>query len=609
MLVLNQRHSRLFLLLCFIPVTIFSFVHIIKENYLLALSLVTASIVFAFCFKNIRDNNINNKYIACIIISMWSCLALASYYVGLHGIYYAFPSTVGLFFLVSIRIALLISIPSTFFLLALTMLYGEAPETLKLVTPFMLTIIFTAYSAYFSRQQKNAVDQESKKDSLTGVANRHAYNEWLNDCQLNPDINSITSINVDIDNFRIINDTFGFEIGDKIIQQLAKNLLKVIANTPTVCNANSHYLARFSGDAFVLNLTNLPEELDILPLVERLKLAVTELSISSEPSTKIYACIAIVRTNRVNGEFSNIIDNLDVTLRQAKQLGKNSVQIFNESLGLEFVEQKYIAKELAQAIKKNQFHMLFMPIFRGGKDTIAGAELLLRCDRKELAQYGPDKFIPIAESYGLIEQIDLWVLNESFKIIANTDVLNTKHIEFYSINISSNQLRNKEFVHCIKEILNKHQIDPTKIELEITETSLIETDLQAIEMLIALRRLGFKLSLDDFGTGFTSFNQLKKYPLNCLKIDRSFVSGDKENTLPLTGMSLVILSIAKLYNFNVIAEGVETQQQYIELYNNGCLYFQGYWFSKPLILDDFVDMLTRSNNKYGLNEEHLINSF
>ena len=595
MLVLNQRHSRLFLLLCFIPVSIFSFVQYLKGNYLLALSLVIASLVFAINFKNIRNNHISNGSIATIIISVSCCLALASYYIGLHGVFYAFPSIVGLFYLVSIRIGLLISIPSTIIYLALTMLHGEPPETLKLFTSFMLTIIFTAYSAYFSKQQQDAVDKESKKDPLTGLANRHAYNEWLNDCHLNSDINSITSINLDIDNFRIINDTFGFETGDKLIQQLAGKMSDVIESSPTIKGAKSHYLTRFSGDAFVIGLTNLPEELDIMQLIDRLKSAVNQLTIVSGNSTKIYASVAVVRTNRLNGKFTNVIDNIDVTLKQAKQLGKNNVQIFDESLGQQSIEQKYIAKELTQAIKKNQFHMVFMPIFRNDKNTIAGAELLLRCDRKELAKYGPDKFIPIAENYGLIEEIDFWVLNESFKIIANTELLRISSIEFYSINISSKQLHNKEFVYRIQEMLDKYRIDPNNIELEITETSLVETDLQAIDMLISLRRIGFKLSLDDFGTGFTSFNQLKKYPLNCLKIDRSFVSGDMENTSPLIGMSLVILSIAKLYNFNVIAEGVETEQQYLELKNHGCQYFQGYWFSKPLTAKDFVFLLAHTS--------------
>jgi len=376
-----------------------------------------------------------------------------------------------------------------------------------------------------------------------------------------------------------------------LIQQLAIKLSNVIEDDLVVKRAKSYYIARFSGDAFAIGLTNLSEKINILTFIDRLKLAVKQLDIVSVHSMKISASIAVVRTERINDKFENIIDNVDVTLRQAKQLGKNNVIVFNESIGQQLKEQKYIANELAQAIKYGQFHMVFMPIFRNNNKTIAGAELLLRCDREELKKYGPDKFIPIAENCGLIEKIDFWVLNESFRTIASIDMLRVSSIEFYSINISSHQLHNKEFVQRIKKMLDEYNINPNIIELEITETSLVETDLQAIDMLISLRRIGFKLSLDDFGNGFTSFNQLKKYPLNCLKIDRSFVSGDMENNTPMIGMSLVILSIAKLYNFSVIAEGVETEQQYLELKNNGCLYFQGYWFSKPLTVKDFVYLL------------------
>ncbi|WP_159820651.1 putative bifunctional diguanylate cyclase/phosphodiesterase [Colwellia sp. 20A7] len=526
---------------------------------------------------------------------MFFSIAFACYYMGLHGIVYAFPAITGLFFLTSIRTALLIAIPSIFLYLVLTMLHGEVFETFRLLPSLVLTIIFTAYSAYYSRKQKDAVGEEAKKDPLTGLANRHSYNKWLDECHLNTNIRSITSINLDIDKFRIINDTLGFDVGDELIQQLSKKLSNVIENDMTLTIAQSYYFARYSGDSFAIGLTNLPEEFDIFPFINRLKLAVNELKVISKNPIKISASIAIVRANRLKGKFQNIIDNVDITLKQAKQLGDNSIQVFDESINKQFKEQKHIAQELTQALNNNEFHMVFMPIFRHDKNNIAGAELLLRCDRDELKEYGPDKFIPIAESTGLIEQIDYWVLNESFKIIANTDMLKIPSIEFYSINISSKQLHNKNFILRIKQILNQYDLDPTIIELEITETSLVESDLQAVDTLISLRRIGFKLSLDDFGTGYTSFNQLKKFPLNNLKIDRSFVSGDLENTSPLIGMSLVILSIAKLYNFSVIAEGVETEKQYLELKNNGCEYFQGYWFSKPITVKEFVYMIAHTD--------------
>jgi len=596
-LVLYNRHSKLFLLFCFIPVVIFSYVHYLQNRYILSAALFFTGIIIAVNIYKVKNNTISNIGKTSMVISIASCLGLSCYYLGLPGIFYAFPALTGLFFLTSVRVGLLVAIPCVALFLVLITLHEKTFDILRLMVAFALSIIFTAYSAYYSRQQKDAVNQESKKDPLTGLLNRHSYNKWLDECHLDENISSITSINLDIDKFRVINDTLGFDTGDNLIQQLAEKLSSIIENDITINIAKSHNFARFSGDSFAIGLTNLPEELDILPLVTRLKSAVNQLTIISEHPIKISASVAVVRATRLNGKFQNIIDNVDITLRQAKQLGDNSIKIFDESTGHQLKEQKYIANELAQAIYHSQFHLLFMPIFRGGKDKIAGAEILLRCDRKELKGYGPEQFIPIAESTALIEKIDFWVLNEAFKIIANTALLQASKVEFYSINISSKQLHNKDFVYRIKKILEKHELDAKLIELEITETSLVESDLQAIETLVSLRRLGFKLSLDDFGTGYTSFNQLKKFPLNCLKIDRSFVSGDSENNVPLIGMSLVILSIAKLYNFSVIAEGVETEEQYLELKNNGCIYFQGYWFSKPLPLKDFLNMLENTNNQ------------
>jgi diguanylate cyclase (GGDEF)-like protein len=568
-------------------------VHYLQNNYILSAALAFSSLVFAINFIKIKNNQISNYCKVNIIISVWLCLALACYTMGLHGIFYAFPAITALFFLTSIRVGLLIAAPSIFVFLVLITFHDETFDAIRLLTSFVLFIIFTAYSAYYLREQQNAINKESEKDPLTGLGNRHSYNKWLYECHLDENINSITSINLDVDKFRVINDTLGFETGDKLIQQLAEKFLYIIEDDITIDIATSYYFARFSGDSFAIGLTNLPEELDIIPLIKRLKSAVNQLTIISDHPITVSVSVAAVRATRVNGQFPNIIDNVDMTLRQAKKLGVNSIQVFDESTGQQLKEQKYIAKELALAINQNQFHMVFMPIFRGNKKNIIGAELLIRCDREELKEYGPDQFIPIAENCSLIDQIDFWVLNESFKIIASNKILTMSNIEFFSINISSKQLHNKDFVFRIKQTLNKYNLDPKLIELEITETSLVESDLQAIETLISLKRIGFKLSLDDFGTGYTSFNQLKKFPLNSLKIDRSFVSGDKDNTIPLIGMSLVILSIAKLYNFSVIAEGVETENQYIELKNNGCCYFQGYWFSKPLNLKDFVRLLVQ----------------
>ncbi len=601
---MHQRHSRLFLFLCFIPVTLFTVIHFYKGNYALSLSLLIAMIVFSVSFIKISRNRISNKDKVMIIVAMWCCLATASYTLGMHGIFYVYPSIVGLFFLTSVRVALLISIPSSCIFIGIIIVHGEPLTSLKLFTSLFLTIVFTAFSAYFSKSQQDTIDSELNKDELTKMNSRHAYNEWLNSCQSNSSIQTIISFHMDINNFRIINDTFGFDVGDKLLKQIANDLTKLVQTDPVITRAASQFICRFSGDVFTLSLVDLPKHTNINQLVANLRNSMSQSAKLTEHTIPITASIGIVHAERDKGDFLNIIDNAEAALRYAKKQGNNNVQVYNESVEAHLAEQKTIVNALSSAINNDEFYLTFMPIFNRHGQHVVGAEMLIRCNNSVLKQYGPEKFIPVAEEHGLIEQIDYWVIHQTFKLIDETVMLNLKGIEFYAINISSYQLHNKSFIQYIKKMLANYNVPASFIKFEITETSLVETDLQAIETIIELKRLGFKLSLDDYGTGFTSFNQLKKYPLDSLKIDRSFVSGDHENNEPVKGMSQVIISIAKLYNFDVIAEGVETPEQFFELKESGCQYFQGYWFSKPLSLKAFVYLLSQQEpSGYAIKAE------
>lgn len=590
---LHQRHSRLFIVLCFFPLVSFAVYHYIEKNYYLSFVLLISALFFALNFVNIQRHQISMTSRILVILAMCTCLAVAIYSVGLYAFLYVFPTLIGLFFLLPVRASLYLSTAIALASIYLMHLFGEPLLAIKLIIPILLTIIFTAFFAYFSKHQQNALGEETKKDPLTRMANRHAFNEWLNQCNLNSEVTSITTIHLNIDNFRVINDTYGFKVGDKVIQEIATTFDSLAARYFMSSQGNSYFIARFSGDIFTIGLTNLSKNYEPLHFIHACKHAVVALKIIPESAFVLSISASVATTERTDGNLINTIENIDSALQHDKKLGKNSLQILDKTAESYRQEKKYIAIELSQALSKSQFYLTFMPIYRENESHIIGAEILIRCDRDELSRIGPEKFIPIAEECGLIEQIDYWVIQESFQLIANHSMLQLPQIEFYSINISSHQLRNKDFVHFISHQLSHLDIDPALIELELTETSLVETDLQVIETLMALKRLGLKLSLDDFGTGYTSFNQLKNYPLDCLKIDKSFVSGDFDNNTPLDGMSAVILSIAKLYDYKVIAEGIETIEQYRQLKVDGCQYFQGYLFSKPLTLKHFIQLLSQ----------------
>ena len=234
---------------------------------------------------------------------------------------------------------------------------------------------------------------------------------------------------------------------------------------------------------------------------------------------------------------------------------------------------------MRKAIENDQFNLLFMPIYTTGKLDIHGAEVLIRCSAPELNGIGPDTFIPIAEEYGLIRDIDLWVIEKTFQYIhQHLDLLRVKNTLF-CINISALELVNKTFPEQLQQLLLKYRINPNHIELELTETSLINVDEHSISLLHELKKLGVSLSLDDFGTGYTAFNQLLNYPVSCLKIDRSFVSNiDKNKNAAIID---TIITLADSLNVVCIAEGVETELQRDYLLSKNCRYIQGYLYSKP----------------------------
>jgi len=224
-------------------------------------------------------------------------------------------------------------------------------------------------------------------------------------------------------------------------------------------------------------------------------------------------------------------------------------------------------------------------------------EVLLRTNTQVLSEIGPEVFIPIAEEYNLIKNIDLWVIEATFKQISKEIALLRQHPLIFCINISAAELHNPDFVPHLIELLTLYKIEPSWIELELTETSLIDTDEMSINMLKNVNALGVKLTLDDFGTGYTAFSQLINYPVDNLKIDKSFIDNLNSSDDTQATMVKAIISIAKSYQLQTIGEGVEKQEQYEFLLEHGCDLIQGYLFAKPMAWSSFKEILTAPNNR------------
>jgi EAL domain-containing protein (putative c-di-GMP-specific phosphodiesterase class I) len=247
------------------------------------------------------------------------------------------------------------------------------------------------------------------------------------------------------------------------------------------------------------------------------------------------------------------------------------------------------------ALESNSLYLVFMPMFDCQTLEIMGIEVLVRSNHPSLYGIGPDRFIPVAENTALIKELDLWVIDKSQCTIK--ELQSTHGFKgIICINTSGVELHNEGFPERVRRLLDKHQIDPSTIELEITETSLVLDDKKGVLILHQLKELGITLSLDDYGTGYTAFSQLINYPVDCLKIDKSFVGGLFSENEARNKIVRIIQNLAEIYDLRVVAEGVETQAQMDYLRDNGCDWAQGHLLSQSITKNSIIELLENSTN-------------
>ena len=459
-------------------------------------------------------------------------------------------------------------------------LYGQLiseASLLKLILVIWLIIIIC-----FITLQRNKLKRLSLTDTLTGLYNRQGISIWT-DKKISSLIKQpkLHMFYLDLDDFKKVNDTYGHRIGDHVLIAFSNHIQNYLNSIPYLTYA----FARLAGDEFGLVIIDLKKS-QVSDLAENL-LNVLDVPISLEKhETYIHASLGISELKEGVKTFEDLLARADSAMYYAKNTGKNHYKIFDKIVSQEIFFHKQIAEKIKDTIIQDNFHLNFMPIFDAKNLDMARVEVLLRTKSDALKGIGPDIFIPIAEEYNLIKDIDLWVIEATFKQITKENAF-LSHIPLvFCINISAAELHNSSFVEQLKKLLNLYHINPKRIELEITETSLIETDKMSISTLKNINDLGIKLSLDDFGTGYTAFSQLINYPVDSLKIDKSFIdnldpTGNKQVT-----MIKAILSIAGSYQLKTIGEGVEEREQYEFLVAHGCDMIQGYLFAKPMSWND-----------------------
>ena len=397
---------------------------------------------------------------------------------------------------------------------------------------------------------------------------------------------------LDLDGFKMINDSLGHLIGDQLLLGVASRLEKCLRSTDTVARLGETFtVARLGGDEFTVLLDDIKDPSDAKRAADRLMKALASpfLLGGKEVFTSVSIGIALSTSAYENPE--DILRDADTAMYRAKSLGKARYEVFDADMRAGVMARLQLETDLRRALERGEFQNFYQPIVALDSGEIAGFEALSRWQHPTRGLLGPNEFIPVAEETGLIRELGWWNLREACWQISEwrAGSLANRHLTI-SVNLSAKQFLQPNLVEDIRKLLNELALPPEALKLEITESTVMTDPTGAVEMLQQIKSLGIRLAIDDFGTGYSSLSYLHRFPLDTLKIDRSFVSGMGDDG---EGMEIArtILPMANSLRLDVVAEGVETIQQVALLQKLQCKYGQGYYFSRPLSAEGTAALL------------------
>jgi diguanylate cyclase (GGDEF)-like protein len=384
---------------------------------------------------------------------------------------------------------------------------------------------------------------------------------------------------LDLDQFKLINDTLGHDVGDDLLVQVSNRLIKHVRTADT--------LARIGGDEFNILVENAPDKTELVKLVEKYMLLFREPFHCSGREITVTASIGIALYPENGKDSVTLIKHADLAMYSSKDQGRNKYTFFSEELSADAEKRANLIRSLETAIEsEQQFELHYQPKVLAGSHQIVSIEALLRWNSPDYGVVTPDKFIALAEETGLIVPIGQWVLQQACLDFVRLQEQGIQ-LQHVSINISNIQMNENKMLATIQQAIDRSGIKHEQIELEITE-SYISSDVEhVIHALQTLHNMGIGLAIDDFGTGYSSMNYLQKLPVTRLKIDKTFVEGINRSRESAT-IIRAIIGLAKSFGLAITAEGVEHEDQLVFLENEQCDELQGYYFSEPLCLDDFI---------------------
>lgn len=415
-------------------------------------------------------------------------------------------------------------------------------------------------------------------DPLTNLPNRLLMLEFLAGAlgAAQGDARVVAVVSLDIDNFQQINESFGRAAGDQVLQEMARRLRR--------CVRDNDLVARVGGDEFVLVATGLTDARTAERLCTRLQSALSTPVSLAKSTVYPQATLGIALSPSDGEEAESLLHRAGLALDRARTIGPGAFCFFAAEMNEEMDGQRSLEGDLRRAIVSDQFVLLFQPRWSTDTLRIIGVEALIRWDHPQRGRLVPDEFVPLAEKSGLVVPLGEWVLRKACDTIARLPDLNV------SVNVSVVQFRGGELVDTVDSILRSTALPAHRLELEITESVLIENTDKALEMLVKLKDLGVRLSMDDFGTGYSSLGYLRSFPFDALKIDRSFV-GDLDQSKGALAIVQAILGLGRALGMQVVAEGVETESQLACLKADRCDEVQGFYLGRPMAEDALVDFI------------------
>ncbi|MDH3454207.1 MAG: EAL domain-containing protein, partial [Desulfuromonadales bacterium] len=420
-------------------------------------------------------------------------------------------------------------------------------------------------------------------DQLTGLPNRLFFADRLRQAQAlaKREKHKCGILYLDLDRFKIINDTLGHAVGDLLLQEVGKRLTNCVREVDTV--------ARIGGDEFSIVLVNLSHVEDAEQVAGKILKALAKPVQADEHELYITTSIGISIYPTHDDHPESLLKKADAAMYQAKAQGRNNYQLYDSSMDLDAERRMTLESGLRRAIERDEFHILYQPKIDSASNKITALEALIRWDHPELGTLPPAEFIALAEETGLIIPVGEWVMRRVCRDNLQWHEQGLPKVRV-AVNLSGYQLQAKNFVATVKGILEESGLAGEYLEFEIGETVIMQNPEFAVNVLIQLREMGVHISIDDFGTGYSSLAHLKRFSVNTLKIDRTFVRDIELNSTD-AAITSAIISMGNSLNLKVIAEGVETEGQFAMLKERRCDEMQGYLFSRPVPVEAVAGLL------------------